>query len=141
MLSLQRSARDNNHISANMPCRRKSLRKARLIVKKFALAHGFGSDAEDIALATQEALKNIIQHACPLDNTMRFVCTVLDNRIIINVHDRGEGFNVEAAKGEPASPLALHGRGIQIIKGLMDNVRITSDKSGTVVHMEKVREG
>jgi hypothetical protein len=35
--------------------------------------------------------------------------------------------------------MALHGRGVQLIRGLMDNVWVTSDQEGTVVHMEKKR--
>jgi len=43
-----------------------------------------------------------------------------------------------AEKANP-EPMGVHGRGIQLIKGLMDRVRITSDSEGTVVHMEKDR--
>lgn len=127
-----------NRLSMDLPCRKKSLGRARSSVKKFALSHGFGRDAEDMALATQEALKNIIQHAYPADNLMHFDCTADGDRMVIEVVDRGQGFDVEAARGEPASPMALHGRGIQLIRGLMDDVRIESGRDGTVVHMEKI---
>jgi anti-sigma regulatory factor (Ser/Thr protein kinase) len=33
----------------------------------------------------------------------------------------------------------MHGRGMQLIRGLMDDVSIVSDQEGTVVHMEKRR--
>jgi len=124
-------------LSVHLPCKKKSLRKARSIVKKFANKQGFSAEADDIALAVQEALKNIIQHACPADNTMRFVLIPSDDEMIVEVSDRGQGFDVETLKFETPSPTALHGRGVQIIKGLMDDVTITSGKNGTIVRMQK----
>lgn len=129
--------KSDKRISVHLPCRKKSLRKARSIVKKFASRHGFPDVAEDVALATQEALKNVIQHACPIDNTMRFSCVAHEDSMVIEVSDRGQGFDVETVRGEPSAPMALHGRGIQLIRGLMDEVEIRSDQNGTVVHMEK----
>jgi anti-sigma regulatory factor (Ser/Thr protein kinase) len=128
---------DRTRISVSLPCRKKSLRKARGIVKKFAVSHGFAGDAEDIALAAQEALKNIIQHACPADNTMRFFCTISDGTMVVEVVDYGMGFDLAAVEEEPSSPMALHGRGLKLVKGLMDEVSIKSGQNGTVVHMEK----
>ena len=126
-------------LTVDLPCRQKSLRRARRAVKKFSQRHGFESDAEDMALAVQEALKNIIQYACPVDDSMHFTMTDAGDRMVIEVLDRGQGFDVKAIEGEPASPMALHGRGIRIIRGLMDKVIMESGRGGTVVHMEKMR--
>ncbi|MFH1149020.1 MAG: ATP-binding protein [Actinomycetota bacterium] len=123
----------------DLPCGKKSLVRARAKIIKFAGEHGFSEDAEDIALATQEALKNIIQHACPADNKMHFECYAYPDRIVIEVNDEGQGFDTTILEGEPSSPMALHGRGVQLIHGLMDEVRIASDQEGTLVHMEKKR--
>jgi serine/threonine-protein kinase RsbW len=123
----------------DLPCGKKSLVRARAKVIRFALEQGFTEDAEDIALATQEALKNIIQHACPADNNMHFECFAYPDRMVIDVSDEGHGFDTTILEHEPSSPLALHGRGVQLIQGLMDEVRVTSDQEGTVVHMEKKR--
>ena len=139
MARLLQHGRDKK-VSVHLPCRKKSLGKARSTVQRLANADGFDpDDAEDIALAAQEALKNIIQHACPADNTMRFTVSSLGDRLVVEVSDRGQGFDVETLEEEPSSPMALHGRGIQLIKGLMDDVSIRSNQTGTVVHMEKMR--
>lgn len=127
------------HLVVDLPCGKKSLVRARAKVVKFALEHGFAEDAEDIALATQEALKNIIQHACPADDNMHFECVAYPDRMVVEVLDEGNGFDTGILDHEPSSPLALHGRGVQLIRGLMDEVRVTSDQEGTVVHMEKKR--
>ena len=61
--SSQTSPDPARRLAVDLPCGKKSLSRARQKVVKFAADHGFGADAEDIALAVQEALKNIIQHA------------------------------------------------------------------------------
>ncbi|MHB8896134.1 MAG: ATP-binding protein [Candidatus Geothermincolia bacterium] len=124
----------------DLPCGKKSLARARQKVIKFATDHGFSDDAEDVALATQEALKNIIQHACPADNNMHFECLVTDDALTIDVTDQGRGFDTTTLDANPTQPMALHGRGFQLIKGLMDTVDIMSDEEGTMIHMEKKRK-
>jgi anti-sigma regulatory factor (Ser/Thr protein kinase) len=127
------------HLVVDLPCGKKSLGRARQKVVKFAEDHGYSAEAEDVALATQEALKNIIQHACPADNNMHFECVANEDHLIIDITDEGCGFDTSTLDVTESQPLALHGRGIPLIKGLMDNVWITSDQEGTVVHMEKKR--
>jgi serine/threonine-protein kinase RsbW len=125
-------------IEVDLPCGKKSLARARQKIIKFATDHGYSEDdAEDVALATQEALKNIIQHACPADNNMHFECEVTDEKLVVEVTDLGSGFDTETLNGGPEHEMDIHGRGIQLIRGLMDEVSITSDQEGTVVRMEK----
>ncbi len=126
-------------MAVDLPCAKKSLARARHKVLKFAGEHGFAGEAEDVALATQEALKNIIQHACPADNNMHIECRVTDDTIAVDISDEGHGFDVSALGEDHQEPLALHGRGIKLMKGLMDEVSIVSDEEGTAVHMEKKR--
>jgi anti-sigma regulatory factor (Ser/Thr protein kinase) len=121
----------------DLPCGKKSLVRARSKILKFAAEHGFADDAEDIALAAQEALKNVIQHACPADNNMRLECMVNDDHMVVEVSDLGMGFDVGEVMETPVSAMAVHGRGIRLIKGLMDDMWITSEQEGTIVHMEK----
>lgn len=139
--SSQTSPDDVRRMVVDLPCGKKSLSRARSKVIKFTSEHGFADEAEDVALATQEALKNVIQHACPADNNMHLECIADQDRITVEVSDLGMGFDVGAVEGTPVSPMESHGRGIQIIKGLMDEVWITSEQEGSVVHMEKIRRG
>ena len=130
---------NKSKLKVDFPCRQKSLRRARWVVRKFAQRHGFEADAEDIALATQEALKNIVQYACPVDDTMHVTMTDAGDRMVVEVLDKGTGFDPRTVEEGPPSPMALHGRGIQIMRGLMDEVLVESGRGGTVVHMEKMR--
>ena len=138
-ISSQTSPDSDRRLVVDLPCGKKSLSRARQKIVKFAEDHDFGADGEDIALAVQEALKNIIQHACPANNNMHFECIAKPDQLIIDVTDTGSGFDTGALDADPVPPMALHGRGFQLIRGLMDNVWITSDQEGTVVHMEKKR--
>jgi len=106
---------------------------------KFAGQHGFDEDAEDIALATQEALKNVIQHACPADNNMHLECRANHDHMVIEISDMGQGFDVGDVLEAPVAPLESHGRGFQLMKGLMDRVWVTSEQEGTLVHIERKR--
>jgi len=128
-----------NRLVVDLPCGKKSLARARNKVMKFARDHDFYAEAEDIVLATQEALKNIIQHACPADNNMHLECTVDHDNMTIEISDVGSGFDVGDVLDTPVEPMASHGRGIQLIKGIMDDVWITSEQEGTLIHMEKKR--
>jgi len=127
-------------LSFDLPCTKKSLGRAREKISRFAHDHGFEPYIEDIALATQEAVKNVIQHACPADNMVQIVFVAKQDRMVIEVTDTGTGFDIGVVENGSVSPMALHGRGIQIIRGLMDEVTISSDQEGTLVHMEKMRD-
>jgi anti-sigma regulatory factor (Ser/Thr protein kinase) len=137
--SSQTSPDGTHHLTVDLPCGKKSLVRARSKIIKFATDHGFTDEAEDVALAAQEALKNIIQHACPADNNMHLECTADHDTISVEISDIGTGFDVGGVTGTPVSPMASHGRGIPLIKGLMDEVSIVSEQEGTVVRMEKKR--
>lgn len=138
-ISSQTSPDGTNRLKVDLPCGKKSLARARSKVLSFSAEHGFSEEAEDIALAAQEALKNVIQHACPADNNMHLECVADHDSLVVEVTDIGAGFDVGEVTGTPVSPMASHGRGIPLIKGLMDDVVIISEQEGTVVRMEKKR--
>ncbi|GAA2873459.1 hypothetical protein GCM10010517_33980 [Streptosporangium fragile] len=90
---------------------------------------------EDIQLMLSEACSNVIKHATPSDDYM--VSTELArDRCVIKVVDAGGGFDfTEAAL---AAPTAEHGRGLQIMRALADDIRFTSrPERGSVVCLEK----
>jgi anti-sigma regulatory factor (Ser/Thr protein kinase) len=132
---------NKKRLEVDFSCRHKSLRRARRAVKRFAQRHGFEVEAEDMALATQEALKNIVQYACPVDDLMHVTLTDAGDRMVIEVLDKGTGFDPREIESSTPSPMALHGRGIHIMRGLMDKVVVQSGRGGTVVHMEKMHAG
>jgi len=129
----------NGRLTLDLVCRKKSLEEARSKVKRFAVSQGFSREEEDITLAVQEALKNITQHAHPPDDNMHVECRVSGDRMVIEVSDNGRGFDVGRLEHNPPPLMAIHGRGIKIMKGLMEGFSIASGREGTTVRMEKKR--
>ena len=101
--------------------------------------HADGSEVE-IDLALREALANAIIHGNGENPHKRvFVeCRCyMDGEVSISVRDQGRGFDSSAVP-DPTSPenrLFTHGRGIYLIKTLMDE--ISFDQGGAVVRMRK----
>jgi serine/threonine-protein kinase RsbW len=89
----------------------------------------------DILVAISEACTNVVQHA---DSTSRYEVTVgiAGGECVVKVVDRGQGFNDESEKS--VSPDSESGRGIKIMKALVDDVSFDSrPESGTVVYLQK----
>jgi serine/threonine-protein kinase RsbW len=106
-------------------------------ISRFRVAGG--NDIE-IEVALREALVNAIVHGNEEDpNKLVYVkcrCT-RDGEVSITVEDEGNGFGHDAVP-DPTSPnnrLRTHGRGIYLIRTLMDEVDF--EQGGSVVHMRK----
>lgn len=91
----------------------------------------------DAALAVGEALSNAYDHACDACG-----CTVTlhayADRVVIEVRDCGEGF--ELAAGEEPEPTQERGRGIRLMRLLVDSVEVRrrDDGPGTLVRLIKL---
>lgn len=94
----------------------------------------------EIGLAVQEALANAVVHGCNNDASKTVTCSMMsdDNgRILIAVSDPGPGFDA----GSLADPKlqenlqADHGRGIYLIRELMDEVKF--ERGGQEIRMWK----
>lgn len=93
----------------------------------------------DIELAVTEACTNVLKHTDGTDGDYRVAVEVDDSRCRIRVIDAGEGFEHERAiRQEAATSSSESGRGIQLMRALVDRVRFVSKpRDGTVVHLEK----
>ena len=91
----------------------------------------------DIELALTEACTNVLDHANDTDDYE--VSAGIDGTIcIIEVIDRGTGFDGDSEGRDPADPEAEDGRGIALMRSLVDEVTFTNRPLvGTVVHLEK----
>ncbi len=91
----------------------------------------------DIALALDEACANVISHAGPgVDYQVQARAT--DGRCIIEVINTGSTALPVPALDGPVPVTAEHGRGLQIMDAVVDNLRLISNgKEGTTVHFEK----
>lgn len=85
-------------------------------------------EAFDLELAVGEAMSNAVDHAsgCSL---VEVAC--YRDRAIVEVSDCGPGFNPDRAATLPRGTLAERGRGIALMRLLVDGVTITQKPSGT----------
>lgn len=91
----------------------------------------------DIALALTEACANVIKHAGPGDE-YEVTASARDGKCVIEVLNAGNPVPARAAAAGMPPPEAEHGRGLQIIDAVADDVRLTGNgRAGTTVHFEK----
>jgi serine/threonine-protein kinase RsbW len=95
---------------------------------------------QDIEVALTEACTNVLDHAGDTDEYD--VSLGIDGAVcVIEVLDRGTGFDGSARGLVDADVTAEDGRGIQIMRALVDRVTFTSRPTeGTLVHLEKALE-
>ncbi len=95
----------------------------------------------DILLALQEALVNAVLHGCHNDpgQIVRCLVEVDPSAITIVVKDPGPGFNTAASadSSEDGTNLTEHGRGIQLMRSLMDE--LSYHHGGSEIHLKKLR--
>jgi serine/threonine-protein kinase RsbW len=89
----------------------------------------------DILVATSEACTNVVQH---VDTEARYEVTAsIDADLcVLKVVDRGQGFESDSSRTVP--PDSESGRGIKIMKALVDDVVFDSrPEAGTIVYLQK----
>lgn len=90
---------------------------------------------EDIEVALTEACTNVLDHSGPGD-AYEVELSVEDDRCCIRIIDKGHGFDSETLRA--SDPAAEGGRGIELIRALVDRVKFESKpEAGTIVHLEK----
>src|SRR5882724_665751 len=96
---------------------------------------------EDIEIALREALANAVIHGNHEDPGKQVYvgCRGGTDEVSIVIRDEGQGFD-SGNVPDPTAPENIkssHGRGIYLMKTLMDEVRF--ERGGTVVYMRKSR--
>ena len=92
---------------------------------------------EDIAVAQTEACTNVVKHSGPGDE-YEVIVEIDREKCIIRVIDTGHGFDWRTLSDGDADTSAERGRGIQLMRALVDEVRFVSKpEEGTLVHLEK----
>ena len=89
----------------------------------------------DIEVAITEACTNVLEHAC---NGQEYEVSVgiVGDTCAIAVRDRGTGFDATATT--PAAPTEERGRGISLMRALVDRLHFESrPDQGTTVLLEK----
>ena len=89
----------------------------------------------DIEIALTEACANVLKHSGG-DDEYEVRLSVEDESCVIRVVDTGRGF--DSGNLMTAAPSAESGRGIELMRALVDRVQFESKpEEGTVVHLEK----
>ena len=121
-----------------LPREELSVPVVRRVLKSSLSALGVEPDViQDIEVALTEAVTNVLDHVAHGEEYE--VSAGIDGDIcVIEIVDRGAGFDASELGHDEAHPSAEEGRGIQLMRALVDKVTFTNIPTvGTVVHLEK----
>ncbi len=90
----------------------------------------------DVVLAADEAFINAVGHAEAADDLIRVTACVSEGEASVEIQDGGGGFTLRRSE-PPSVPdvRRVRGRGIFLMKSLMDEVSVKSGRGGTTVRM------
>jgi serine/threonine-protein kinase RsbW len=125
-------------LSLSLPRDEMSVPVSRHIAAQALATLGVEGDCiSDIEVALTEACTNVLDHV-GADDEYDVTMRVRDNLCVIEVIDAGRGFDAAMLGLRDAELSAEEGRGIQLMRALVDRVRFTSrPEDGTIVHLEK----
>jgi anti-anti-sigma factor len=113
-----------------------ALREARERIRGWLDAEGLGqAEAADVVLAASEALANSAEHAYPHGEP--------PSRALMSVEvarDSGDALTIvvrDRGRWKPPGDAAHRGRGLPLIRALMESVEVSSGDHGTVVRMRR----
>jgi anti-sigma regulatory factor (Ser/Thr protein kinase) len=117
-------------LEVELPAEASHLASTRAALKGWLSAAGVDADQTlKVLIATGEALANAIEHGhrLPTPGTISLRATALADRVHVTV--------VDAGTWKPPVAAAHRGRGIALMRALMQDVTIQSRATGTTVHM------
>ncbi|MFN3648899.1 MAG: ATP-binding protein [Armatimonadota bacterium] len=99
-----------------------------------------GDDLEGLKVAISEAASNAICHGSPLgpENRVRLRCELDENQIVFEIFDQGGGFRPREIALPQFEEYKPSGRGLFLMRELMDEVAFTPDGDGTRVRLVKL---
>lgn len=130
VMLVHRYRRVSDEYSIGMRAEARTLAAIRRSLLAWLRAHDVPEGAAmDIVSATSEACLNVVEHAYgPSGGTVRIVATREPHEIDVQVIDSG---------GWRESPSKDRGRGLLLMRGLMNDVDVVREDVGTIVHMRK----
>lgn len=135
------SVKQNDEIRLSVPSKPEYVGVIRLTLAAIASRIGFDVEKiEDMKVAVAEACTNAIVHGCGCGQESKFNIdfVLTGEKITISVYDEGVGCQVDNIQEPDLSKPKEGGLGIFIIKSLMDDVEIKSEKGkGMMIKMIK----
>ncbi len=116
------------------------LRLIRQAVLEFARQTGFDShDSQAITLAVGEAVGNVIKHAYKGSFEHQFVvrCNTFEDGLEVEIRDEGEPFELGTAPDLAPEELRVGGRGLYLMRAIMDEIDYCREGSANVMRMRK----
>ena len=119
-----------------------NVQKVEKIAEKIAKYMKFSEEEQDsLAISVTEIVGNAIVHGNKKDKNKKVTVDFdyKDNTITVSIQDEGDGFNEKTIANplEPENLLKESGRGIFIVRALMDEVDFIRSKKGTTVRLVK----
>ncbi|HSL96407.1 MAG TPA: ATP-binding protein [Thermoleophilia bacterium] len=133
MSESQRSSRGAERVEVRVE-RAAELRRLRSTVGALVTGHGAAADTRDeVVLAVQEAVKNGLASCSGRGEgvVVRLRCD--DHGCRVEVRDPGPGFDLASEERRRLDPTAEHGRGLLLMRRLMDSLTVSCDGCCTVV--------
>jgi serine/threonine-protein kinase RsbW len=129
-----------------IPSKLDKLTEVEKIAEKVSAASGLSKDqCNNVAIAITEAAGNAIVHGNQKDpkKKVRIHFRVTNKKIDVEVKDEGKGFDPDKLLNplKPENIMKESGRGIFILKSLMDSVSFRFSPKGTTIRMTlKIRK-
>ena len=119
-----------------------NVQKVEKITEKIAKYMKFSEEEQDsLAISVTEIVGNAIVHGNKKDKNKKVTVDFdyKDDTITVSIQDEGDGFNEKTIANplEPENLLKESGRGIFIVRALMDEVDFIRSKKGTTVRLVK----
>ena len=128
--------------SLNLPKDETSVPVVRRISREALSSLGVSDTCvSEIEVALSEACTNVLKHVAGTEEAYEVTVEVNETLCEIRVIDTGTGFDHEAEGRSHADHAAEGGRGIFLMRAMVDNIEFTSaPESGTVVRLTKKLE-
>ena len=133
-------------IDISLPCHTGYLRMISTIGEKVAheidCPEGIRETlSSQLVVVLTEGLVNAIKHANSAEpnKDIHVRINVTDKNLVVRIYDNGIGFDLDAVPPPCFTPCGMEekGRGIFILRSLMDTVKYTRSESGNILEMKK----
>ena len=123
-----------------------NVQKVEKVTEKIAKFMRFSEEEQDsLAISVTEIVGNAIVHGNKQDKSKKVIVDFKykNDTITVSIQDQGKGFKESEIANplEPENLLKESGRGVFIVRALMDQVYIVHNKAGTKVRLVKKSKG